>query len=179
MTIGSLHKRSLLAVAMLGPIGVMSGSVLLAVAGGLLCLIIAASAGRLYETRRPKVQTIFVHAFTLAGLIAAVAIFRTARIDAVLLVLLFGLFNRLVLRAGHRDDLLIMGASSVLLAAATTVTPGLGFALILCLYVPAALWALWIWRCGTWRRRLMPSHCISCWEELTSRRWILTCWPPR
>ena len=143
MTIGRLHKLCIVAVALLGAFGVMSGSVLTFVVGVGLTVSALYASRDLYATTRSKLRTWTVHGVTVALLIFAIAIFRSARIDAVLIVLMLGIFNRILLRNGHRDDLLILGAASVLLAATTTVTPGLGFALILLMFIPIGIWGLW------------------------------------
>lgn len=142
-TIGAVHRLSLSAVSIIAMLGIVSGSPLLLGAGlaGVASVLIAAPG--YYATERGRLRRILVHGATAAVFAFAVLSFGRNRFDAVLIVLMLGVFNRSLLRAGHRDDLVVLGAASVLMAAATTVTPGLAFGLMLLAFVPTLLWALW------------------------------------
>ncbi|MBI2374306.1 MAG: DUF3488 domain-containing protein [Deltaproteobacteria bacterium] len=142
MTIGALHRRALTATAGLAVLGVVGGSATLAIAGGAVLLAMLLSARRLERVDRTSFELWVVHGTTIAGVIVAAVIFESARVDSVFLVLMLGLFNRFLLRAGHRDDFLVIGVSVVLMAGATTVTPGVEFALVVLGFVPALIWAL-------------------------------------
>lgn len=143
MTVGGMHRAALLGAPTLAVLSVVGGSPLLAGAGGLLIVVMLASSGQLLDTPRRRLRVWLTHAVTVAVLGTALALFRTARIDAVLIIVMLGVFNRFLLRLGPRDDFIVVGASSVLLVAGTTITPGIGFAVLLALYLPFALWALW------------------------------------
>lgn len=143
MTLGRVHLLSLSFAVTIALLGMVNGSPLTATAAAIAIVLVWSTAARLQRPKRSKVLAGLVHAATLAGVVFAVGVFRDARIDAVLLVVMLGIANRYVLRAGHRDDLILVGASTVLVAAATTVTPGIGFFFILVTFVPCALWALW------------------------------------
>jgi len=159
MTIRTLHLRSTTSVALLAAFGVLTGSPLLTISGSALVLAVVLSASQFYDEKRSRLRTWSVHAVTLLGLVGAVLTFPTSRIDSVLLILMLGVFNRFVLRVGHRDDLLIIGAACVLIAAATIITPGLGFAVIIFLFVPATLWSLWTsMLLGSAERRASSHH---------------------
>jgi transglutaminase-like putative cysteine protease len=121
----------------------MGGSILLAVGGAVLIAVLVARGSRLLEVERSKGLTAFTHGATLAFLVFAVATFPKSRVDAVLIVVMLGIFNRWVLRGGHRDDLIVLGASGVLTAAATTITPGIAFVPIIVGFMVSTLWALW------------------------------------
>jgi transglutaminase-like putative cysteine protease len=141
--IGTLHKRSLLVTAALGPLGVLTGSVVL-FGSGLASLAAMAWASReLYARERSATRRFTVHAATVALLLLTLLSIRRIGIDAIFVVLLLGIVNRVLLRAGHRDDLLIVGASAVLMSAATVVTSGVGFAMLLITFVPTVAIALW------------------------------------
>ena len=143
MNLARMHRLSLSATAGLATAGVMSGSPLLAAAGGILLAVLVLGGGGLLAVPKPRGLTWSVHAFTVLGLLLAAAVFRSARIDAVLIVVMLGILNRFLLRGGQRDDLIVLGASSVLLVASTTITPGVGFALLVLAFVPCVVWALW------------------------------------
>lgn len=143
MSVRTLHRAALTGTATLGVLGVLSGSTLLLVAGLALIAVMVATSGQLLAPTRSRGRAALTHGATLLGLGLAAAMFRTSRIDAVLLVVLLGIFNRFVLRAGSRDDFIIAGAASVLMAATTTITPGVAFALLIGAFIPAVLWALW------------------------------------
>lgn len=143
ISIGGLHRCALTGMAALAAFAVMGGSSLLFAAGGALIGAMIVFNGQLDEIVRSKRRVRGVHALTILILVFAALTFPTSRIDAVLIVVMLGIFNRYLLRGGHRDDFLIVGASSVLLAAATTITPGILFLFILVGFVPLLLWALW------------------------------------
>lgn len=143
MKIGTMHRLTLVGTPAIATLGVMSGSALLAAAGAALVGILALSSSQILAPTRSKLRTWLVHGVTILLLAGAVLLFRTTRIDAVLLVVMLGIFNRFVLRQGARDDLIIAGAASVLMAATTTITAGVVFAILICAYVPVMLWALW------------------------------------
>lgn len=63
-------------------------------------------------------------------------------LDAVLVVAMLGVFNRFLLRGGHRDDFLVIGASWISLRRRRS-HPGVTFFFLLLAYVPTLLWALW------------------------------------
>lgn len=143
MKIGLLHRLALTGTAALSALGVMSGSGLLAGVGATLIAILVLSSGQLLTPERGRLRTWATHGATLLGLLAAGLLFRTAQIDSVLIVVMLGIFNRFVLRQGLRDDLIIAGAASVLVAATTIIMAGVAFAFLLVIYVPVMLWALW------------------------------------
>ncbi|MBI4816790.1 MAG: DUF3488 domain-containing protein [Deltaproteobacteria bacterium] len=142
MTTGTLHTRSLTATSVLAILGVVGGSLTLAVAGGAVLLAILFSAHRIDRIDRATFELWVVHGTTVVGVAFAALVFDTARVDSVFLILMLGLFNRFLLRTGHRDDFLVVGVSAVLMAGATTVTPGVEFALVVLLFVPALIWSL-------------------------------------
>ncbi len=141
MRFGTLHRASLTAAAALPVIGVMGGSTLLTASGAVLLILLVVRGGNLFDLPRSRPFTIVVHGLTILILIFAILLFPRARIDAVLLVVMLGIFNRWLLRSGHRDDLIVLGAAAVLLAAATTITPGIAFAVIIVAFLVASLWA--------------------------------------
>lgn len=143
MRIGTLHAVTLTLAPGLAAAGVISGSPVLAASAVTLIGVLALTARRLLDTDRSKTAVIAVHALTVVLLIAALFHFRTSRIDAVLMIVMLGIFNRFVLRNGQRDDFLIAGASVVLMAAATTITPGVLFLLFVLSFIPATLFAMW------------------------------------
>ena len=122
----------------------MSGSAFLLSAGLGLVAVVIFFLRNLYDRVHHRTKIIVVHSLTVAGLILAISLFRTSRIDSVLFVLMLGVFNRYVLRAGRRDDFFVLVSSSILFAAATTVTPGFEFAILLFVFVPALLMAMWM-----------------------------------
>lgn len=144
LTIRRTHQISIASVSILAAIGVMSGSMMLLVSGLGLCIAILFGTSRLYFRNHTTAQIWLTHLLTLCGLFYAVLVFRTSRIDSVLFVLMLGVFNRIVLRMGRRDDFFVLVSSSILFAAATTVTPGFEFALLIILFVPALLMAMWM-----------------------------------
>ena len=144
LTIRRVHEVSLTGVACLGAIGIMSGSPFLLSAGAGLIGVILYFVRHLYVRVHPRPKVISVHVLTVAGLLLAIILFRTSRIDSVLFVLMLGVFNRYVLRAGRRDDFFVLVSSSILFAAATTVTPGFEFAVLLFVFVPSLLMAMWM-----------------------------------
>ena len=137
MTLGRLHRWSLTGSCAVAALGTASGSYALATAAGVLILIMLATQGQLHEVERPPLRTWFVHAVTVAVLVWAIMAARTARIDAVVIIVMLGIFNRFVLRQGLRDDLILLGGAAVLLAVSTTITPGLAF-------LPIFLGFLWM-----------------------------------
>lgn len=114
-------------VCALATLGTASGSTVLASASGLLIVIMLFTSGQLHDVQRSPVRIWLVHGLTVAGLIWALSVARTARIDSVVVIIFLGIFNRFVLRQGLRDDLILLGGSAVLLAVSTTITPGLAF----------------------------------------------------
>ncbi len=142
LNLGRLHRYTLMATASLGALGVMSGSMQLTVSGAVLVLALFVTSGQLLDVRRSRARTRVVHGLTVAGFVFALASLPSSRIDAGLGIVMLGIFNRFALRLGHRDDLLILGASAGLLAAATVITPGVLFGLITVIFVPSMLWAL-------------------------------------
>jgi|GEM_PF-2314004 len=143
MKIGSLHRWSMTGTPALAALGVVSGSTLLAGTAAALIAVLVATSGQLQAGRRSRLRTWLTHGLTVAILVAAGLLFQVAQIDSVLIVVMLGIFNRFVLRQGPRDDFIIAGAASVLVAATTTITAGVAFAFLLLLYVPVMLWALW------------------------------------
>ncbi len=143
MSIGKVHHAALTSAVVLSVLGVISGSPYLLFSGLALVGIALARASKLHELTRARSLTIFVHSSTLVLLVLALATFPRSRFDAVLMVVMLGIYNRWLLRAGQRDDFVILGASMVLVAAATTVTPGIAFLFILLGIIPATLWAAW------------------------------------
>lgn len=143
ITVGRLHQVSLTGAAVVAGLSIASGSTLLLTSGLLLGIALLLEARNLRALPRSRARTRLVHAVTLAGLVYAVATFRTSQIDSVLLVASLGIFDRFLLRGGHRDDYLVVGASAVLISAATTITPGVVFLVLVGFYLPLVLWALW------------------------------------
>lgn len=139
----TFHRWALTASVAFPTIGVMNGSALLAVAGALLLALLFWRGGRLLDVERTASFTTGVHVVTALLLAAAVVTFPRSRVDAVLIVVMLGIFNRFLLRAGQRDDMIVVGASGVLMAASTTITPGIAFVPIISGYVVCSLWALW------------------------------------
>ncbi|MEL6185483.1 MAG: transglutaminaseTgpA domain-containing protein, partial [Myxococcota bacterium] len=142
MTLRIAHILALYATLALPVLGLMSGSPFLLGAGVVYFLLLLVGIPHLHEVQRPLPRTVVVHALTVAGLVAALSIFRRAPIDAGLGIVMLGVLNRFLLRGGQRDDLILVGAAGVLLAAATVITPGFSFALLVVAFVPAALWAM-------------------------------------
>ncbi len=138
-----MHQLSLLLTAVFPTLGVLTGSQLTLLAGSVLVICLLVATPQLRNRSRPRALSLAVHGVTLLVLAWALMSVRVARFDAVLVVLMLGIFNRYLLRAGHRDDLIVIGASAVLLSAATTITAGIGFAALIVAYVPTSLWALW------------------------------------
>jgi transglutaminase-like putative cysteine protease len=143
MRIGTVHAITMTLAPLLATCGVLSGSPVLAIAGTSLIGALILRARYLLEVPRSRTLVRSVHGLTGILLVAALVSGQTARIDAVMIVIMLGIFNRFVLRGGHRDDFLIAGASAVLMAAATTVTPGFLFLLLIITFIPAALFGLW------------------------------------
>ena len=127
MTLGALHRWSLIGTCAVAGLGTVSGSTKLAAATALLILAMLITGSQLHDTQRGALRTWLVHGVTVAVLVWALSVARTARIDSVVIVVFLGLFNRFVLRQGLRDDLILLGGASVLLAVSTTITPGLAF----------------------------------------------------
>ncbi len=142
MTVARVHKLALTAAVTVALFGMLQGSPRLALAAVATMAIAWATASRLHR-RRPGWLHVAVHAATVVLLFLAIAVFREERIDGALLIVMLGVANRFLLRGGHRDDLILVGAAAVLVAATTTITPGLPFVLIVSGFVPTALWALW------------------------------------
>lgn len=143
-TVGRLHRVSLTLTGVIAAASVMGGSTLTGVAGGVLIGGLIIGSGQLLDTERKKTRVRLVYALTILGLLwALLEVLSASRIDALLLVLMLGVFNRFLLRRGQRDDFLIAGAASALITAATTVTPGILFLPIILSFLPALLWALW------------------------------------
>ena len=142
MTVGNGHRIALSCTAILSAFGVSSGSSLLWTATNLLIFSIFISVWTLHDTDRSRLRLLIVHGITLAGLISMILHFQKSSIDAALVIVVLGIFNRYSLRQSRRDDLIIVGASSVLMAASSVITPGLVFAVILVLFVPSVLSAM-------------------------------------
>ncbi len=141
-TVGRAHRNALTATVGLGIAGVAGGSTTLFLGGSLTMATVLLSANRLLCAKPERSLHRAVHLITVLGLAGCLAIIGRARIDAVLLIVMLGIFNRFVLRSSPRDDFIVVAAAAVLVTMATTVTPGIAFlALILC-FLPAALWAL-------------------------------------
>src|SRR5262249_33521560 len=127
-----------------GAAGIINGSHITAAAAVITIGVLLLFGYReLHAPARTKRRALIVHSLTVAILLFAIVIFRSARVDSVFLVILLGVFNRYLLRNGHRDDLTVLGASTVLMAAAPTVTPGLPFALLMLTFLPLITWALY------------------------------------
>lgn len=142
-TIGQLHRRSLVGTTGLGTLGVVSGSPVLLAAGALTLGVIAFASRDLYVPARSARRRLFVHGATILGLVLALVTIRVIKIDAVFIVLMLGVQNRILLRASARDDLLLVAGAVVLVAAATVVTTGLGFLVVFTAIVPTIVLALW------------------------------------
>lgn len=142
MSIGMSHRLALAATLALPALGLVSGSTLLLAACVAYFLTLLVGFFELHARTRSRSRTFLVHGLTMTGLVFAIAVFPRAQIDSGLIVVMLGVFNRYLLRAGQRDDLILVGAAGVLLAAATIVTPGVAFALIILGFVPVALWTM-------------------------------------
>ena len=142
MTLGGLHRWSMVGVCTLAALGTASGSVVLAAATALLAVTMIATSGQLHDDQRSPLRTWLVHGITVAVLVWALSVARTARIDSVVIIVFLGLFNRFVLRQGLRDDLILLGGASVLLAVSTTITPGLAFLPLFVAFVALSFGAL-------------------------------------
>lgn len=142
LDVGRAHRLALLLTIVLPTLGVVSGSARLAVAGLLLMVASAASAPFLLREQRPRRLHVLVHALTFFVLVFAVATIRAARIDSVLIIVMAGIFDRVSLRSGARDDFIIVAAASVLMTMATTITPGVAFLPLVLGFVPAVSWTL-------------------------------------
>jgi len=143
LTIGRLHRRTLIGTASLGTLGVAGGSI---VVGGAIVLSLVSmlyGAIDLHDVNRSATRRWLVHGITVILLLATLLLIGQLKIDAVFIILMLGLTNRVLLRASSRDDVLIVGGAAVLLTAATVVTSGLGFAVLLFATVPCAAAALW------------------------------------
>ncbi|MBK6684130.1 MAG: transglutaminase domain-containing protein [Deltaproteobacteria bacterium] len=138
MTQGRALQASTVSTLALAIMGVVSGSPLLLGAGGLLGIVLVLGVGQLLATTRSRTRTWLVHGGTLIVLLAAVALFRRVNIDSAVVVVMAGIANRFLLRASHRDDLILCAAATVLMTLATTITPGLAFLLLFLLFVTSA-----------------------------------------
>ncbi|MCC7385039.1 MAG: DUF3488 domain-containing protein [Deltaproteobacteria bacterium] len=143
MNIGTLHRRAVTTTGVLGVLGVVSGSPILVGSSFAAATALLAAGPRLHQAPRSAPLRRAVHAITGAGLLLTLIGIRRLGVDAVFIILMLGVVNRALLRAGHRDDLLIVGASATLLAAATVVTSGLAFAVLVVGFVPALVITLW------------------------------------
>jgi transglutaminase-like putative cysteine protease len=140
--VGQVHRLALAGTVTLPALGLVSGSPILAVAATTLVLLALGALPEIHARRRSRARIYTVHGLTLAGLGLALALFPQARIDAGLSIVMLGMANRMWLRTGQRDDLIIVGSAGALLSAATIVTPGIAFAILILLFVPAALWTM-------------------------------------
>lgn len=138
MSLGRAHLVATLATLTLAVLGVVSGSALLLGTGLALVALLVAGAPSLLAPRRSRIRTVLVHLGTVLVLLLAMAAFRRITIDAAVVVVMAGIGNRYLLRANHRDDLILCGAATVLMTLATTITPGLEFLLLFLAFVPAA-----------------------------------------
>lgn len=138
MTQGRALQASTVSTLALAILGVVSGSPLLLGAGGLLGVVLALGVGQLLAPTRSRPRVWLVHSGTLVVLLTAVALFRRVNIDAAVVVVMAGIANRFLLRASHRDDLILCAAATVLMALATTITPGLAFPLLFLAFVTSA-----------------------------------------
>jgi transglutaminase-like putative cysteine protease len=143
LDVGTFHRISLTVTVLLAAASVMSGSRFTLTAGALLMAVALYGSLGLLRIDRSRMRTIVVHTLTALGLAYAIVTLPTSQVDAVLLVVMLGIFNRFLLRGGQRDDFLIVAATVVLIAASTTITPGVLFLVILLAFVPALLWSLW------------------------------------
>lgn len=137
----TVHRWALTATVGLGAAGVLSGSSRLAAGGAGLLAVTLVAGGTLL---RPKSRLLAwtVNAATAVALVVLLAMLRQLQIDSVILIVMLGIFNRVLLRSGVRDDVIVVAAASVLLTIATTITPGLAFVPLVLTFVPAALWTL-------------------------------------
>lgn len=142
MTVAKVHRLAMTLAVTIALSGMLQGTVRLALAAATTMVLVWIFAPRLHRPS-PLALRVIVHASTVVLLGGALIVFGQERIDGVLMIVMLGVANRFVLRAGHRDDLIIIGAASVLIAAATTISPGLAFLLIALTYLPTAMWSLW------------------------------------
>lgn len=143
MKLGWLHRYALVLTLTVALLGLLQTSAITAACAGATILLIWVRAPRLHDAKRPRWLHWVTHTGTVLGLLGAIALFTRVRVDAVLIVVMLGVANRWLLRAGHRDDLILIGASTVLFAVNTTVSPGLEFLVLLVAWLPITLWALW------------------------------------
>jgi len=141
-TVGRAHRNALTTTVGLGVAGVAGGSTTLMLGGLLTMGSVLLSANQLLQPKSARLLHQAVHGVTVVGLAGCLAIISRARIDAVLLIVMLGIFNRFVLRSSPRDDFIIVAAAAVLVTMATTVTPGIAFLPLILCFLPAALWAL-------------------------------------
>lgn len=142
LNVGSAHRIALLSTVALPTFGVMSGSLRLWIGGFLLLVATLVSAPFLRRPERSRRLQLFVHGTTAVVLAWALASLQTARIDSVLIIVMLGIFNRVTLRRGARDDFIIVASAAVLMTMATTITPGVAFLPLVMAFVPAVLWTL-------------------------------------
>ncbi len=143
IALGQAHRAAVLGAAALAASTVIGGSSLLLSAGLALLVVLAVAWPTFHAPLRGRERRVAVHAATGLALVGCVRLALAADTDAVFLVLMLGIANRALLRAGTRDDLVVLGASGVLLSAGTIVTSGLGFLVVIVLIVPAIVGALW------------------------------------
>ncbi|MGF1509200.1 MAG: transglutaminaseTgpA domain-containing protein [Myxococcota bacterium] len=142
MTVGTAHTLSLISTVTLSLLGVMSGSELLFAAGMVVLLVMALTFRSLRATSRARTLSFAVHAVTVGVLAGALLTLKTARIDAVLIIVMLGIVNRFILRQSSRDDFIMVGASAVLMTMATTVTSGIAFLPLVAAYIPVVAWTM-------------------------------------
>jgi hypothetical protein len=143
IALGHAHRVSVLGAAALAASTVVGGSSLLLASGFLLLVVLVVAWPSFHAPSRGRGRRVLVHAATGIALVGCVRLALAADADAVFLVLMLGIANRALLRAGTRDDLVVLGASGVLLSAGTIVTSGLTFLVVIVLIVPAIVGALW------------------------------------
>lgn len=141
MSIGRVHRISAAVTLGLPILGLLDASLELRSASiALAVAVVFALLG--FRSPRSPARRGAVHGITVLALLPIALLFQRSRIDAGLSVVLLGIFNRVWLRAGQRDDLILVGASGVLLAAASVITPGAVYGVILVAFIPAAFWYL-------------------------------------
>lgn len=142
MTTAGLHRFSMTGSALCAGLGVLDGSLALRTAALVFLAAVAVGAVR-FPSPPGKGKSWAVHGVTGLLVVFVVAVFWRNRVDAGVMLIMLGIVNRYLLRASARDDYLILGASTVLMAAATLITVGLLFPLLFVAFLAVSMWGMW------------------------------------
>lgn len=142
MKLGLLHRAALTSLLVAVIWVLVAGGVWVKLASAVLFATAVLSLG---FPRRPKPAwlRLLVHLLTILGLGVALGLIQTERIDAVILVVVLGILNRLLLWSSSRDDYVILGAGAALMAIGSTVTPGLVYLFASILFFSSAMALMW------------------------------------